>query len=251
MRNRDGDLRAMVRASIGVGTVLSMTSATLAQQEPARQPAAPARAEANETVAEPRRMTGATAREFRELPPGVLLDTPEPTPRAQRVPIPRVVPAPRRPLPHQVVQAPEGDDEAGADAEAEPRGAFPAVYFDRFILGGQATDEYRRGLVFMLDRRIDQATAEYALKPDQERMLQLAGQGSIKRHLDLIESLRAEWNVARMDRQKGRAFIINARRPTGLTRNALGDDSLFGKALIRLKREHEAARAAAAAEPEF
>ncbi len=120
-----------------------------------------------------------------------------------------------------------------------PGGGLDAVRtapdsFDLLILGGDV-ESARDRLEWRLIRVIDQVDQMYDLTPEQEKKLELAGRGDIKRFFDRVTEVKKQ-----LDRpEENRVNLgLNARDLQSLRqefrRDYLDDDSLFTKTLKRM-----------------
>ena len=135
---------------------------------------------------------------------------------------------------NQFARSQEVPDEifAPPGAGLQPRRAIDPV--DHLILH-MDTEAVRDHLESRLIRVIDQVDQMYDLTPEQERKLELAGRGDIKRFFDRLAAMKKLFDRPeedRVDDRVNRGDIQSLRQE--FQRNYFEDDSLFSKTLKRM-----------------
>ncbi|QEH33723.1 hypothetical protein OJF2_22290 [Aquisphaera giovannonii] len=148
----------------------------------------------------------------------------------------------RIPQPPAIVVEPPA--EAGAAAPA-PTPIIPQddSFDDWAFGGGDGLAKFREQLDRLLESRLREVEAMFALSDAQRRKLRLAGKGDIRRVLDLIEEAREEFDQARVDVRRLAELqrdlkLIELRVSEGLFR----DRSLFSKTLRKMFDDRQLTR---------
>jgi len=142
----------------------------------------------------------------------------------------------------------QGDEEEEAVIKAStPRGGsrLDRSNFDRWMFGSKVDDQWKRDwLHCRLDSKIERVASRDRLRPVDVEKLRLAGRGDIKRFHDRVEGMRAKFEAARSNIEKGRAFLTGELRPLSdeFQVGPFGDGSLFAKTLKRIEQERVASR---------
>jgi hypothetical protein len=127
--------------------------------------------------------------------------------------------------------------------ERAPAGLQPGADPLDLLILGQGSESVRDRLESRLIRVIDQVDQMYDLTPEQEKKLEVAGRGDIKRFFDRFSALKKQLDQSEGDRIEIRleaGDIESLRRE--YQRNYFDDDSLFSKTLKRMLTPEQRAR---------
>jgi hypothetical protein len=232
--------RGSVPRLVGICMTMLAPSPGPAEEPPTRQAPAAAGTRVDRASEAIRREAEANARE-RNAAFARIRAIPAPAPQLQVMPI---IDDPLLEVVDTVDETDEDLDEKG-DVAPRQRMVYTEDAFEQIVLDGITVERARTMYTVSLERRIAEASQRYRLGPRDQARLRLAGTGAIKRYLAPVEAKREEWKLVRMDIHRARQFLSETRYLRSRADMALGDESLYAKALNKIVGDQKPASASA------